>query len=184
MTMGKAIDLTNHRFGRLISVKRVGTKNGSALWLCLCGCGNTTEINARNLNSGNTKSCGCIHSEQLSKRNHENRLHGDADSRLYGIWHGMKQRCFDSNRKDFENYGGRGITVCDEWRSDYNAFRSWALANGYDYNADYMKCTIDRINVNDSYNPQNCRWVDAKYQANNRRKRKGSESSCKLSVER
>ena len=170
--MSRLIDLTEKRFGRLTVIKRVGTKNDSPLWLCECECGNSAEINTRSLSTGNTKSCGCIHSEQLAKRNYENRIHGDVDSRLYGIWHGMKQRCYDSNRKDYENYGGRGITVCDEWKEDYSAFQKWALGNGYNYNADYMKCTLDRVKVNGPYAPWNCRWVDAKTQANNRRERK------------
>ena len=163
------LNLAGKKFGRLTAIKRVGTKRGSALWLCECECGNTAEVNARMLNFGNTKSCGCLHSEQLAKRNYENRIHGDADSRLYGVWHGMKQRCYDSNRKDFKNYGERGITVCDQWKNDYSAFLKWSLDNGYDCNADYMKCTLDRINGNDSYNPQNCQWVDSQTQAKNRR---------------
>jgi hypothetical protein len=167
--MGALVDITGQRFGRLTAIKRIGTKQRSVLWLCECDCGNLFHAVARSLRSGNTKSCGCIHSEQLAKRNYENRIHGDVDSRLYGIWHGMKQRCCDPKRKDYKNYGGRGITICDEWVSDYAAFQEWALKTGYDYNAGYMQCTLDRIDTDGPYAPWNCRWVDAKTQANNRK---------------
>jgi hypothetical protein len=170
--MPALIDLTGRKFGRLTVIQRVGTKNKSPLWKCECDCGNFLETNTRSLKTGNTKSCGCIHSEQLVKRNHESRTHGDVDSRLYAIWHGMKQRCYDTNRKDYNNYGGRGITICNEWKDNYSHFQQWALNNGYDYEAEYMKCTLDRINVNGPYAPWNCRWVDSKVQANNRRNKK------------
>lgn len=162
--MPRAIDLIGQRFGRLTVTTRVGKKHGSALWQCTCACGTVTEVTTRSLRSGNTRSCGCIHKEELAARNRASAKHGFSDKeRLYNIWHSMRQRCNDPNRKDYSNYGGRGVKVCPEW-DDYQVFRSWSLANGY---ADNL--SIDRIDVNGSYCPDNCRWVDAKAQARNRR---------------
>lgn len=169
--MGGFIDLSGSKFERLIVLKRMGTKHQSPLWKCKCDCGNEVLVTTRSLKSKNTQSCGCIHSEQLIKRNNRQAKHNGEKERLYGVWHAMKQRCYDKNRKDFKNYGGRGIEVCEEWRNDYSAFRQWALKNKYNPEADFMTCTLDRINVNGSYEPSNCRWVDMKFQANNRRKK-------------
>lgn len=170
------IDITNQKYGQLTAIKRVGTKSGCALWQCVCDCGTITEIPVRSLRCGNTKSCGCVHSSLISARNKANAKHNGEGERLYGVWHAMKQRCTDPNRKDYENYGGRGIKVCDEWANDYAIFREWSLQNGYDENASYGQCTLDRIDPNGHYCQDNCRWTDAKLQANNRRRsKKGGE---------
>lgn len=99
-------------------------------------------------------------------------------SRLHIVWRSMNQRCYNPNKKSYPRYGGRGITVCDEWRNDFQAFYEWAIANGYDENADRYQCTIDRIDNDKGYSPDNCRWVDMKVQNNNKsnsKKEKGNE---------
>lgn len=170
--MAKLIDITGRKYDRLTVVSYQGkTSNRQSLWLCKCECGRLITVSKGKLTSGNTKSCGCLHSEQLAKRNKENAKHGLEKSRLYGVWHGMKQRCLDPNRKEYPYYGGRGITICNEWINDFIAFREWAFNNGYDEAAPYGVCTLDRIDVNGNYEPSNCRFVDSKTQAQNRRKK-------------
>lgn len=97
--------------------------------------------------------------------------HGLYKSRLYWVWHSMKDRCYNPKATSYKHYGGRGIKVCDEWKNSFKAFYDWAYSNGYDENAPRNKCTIDRINNDGDYEPSNCRWVDAKIQASNQRKR-------------
>ena len=159
--------LVGQRFGRLTVVEDLGTQGrGEKYCRCLCDCGESVDIRQISLLDGNTKSCGCLHKEQLAKRNKETALlNGDTVNpkykRIYQIWIGMKNRCFSPNNANYYLYGGRGITVCKEWLKWEN-FRDWALNNGYKDNL-----TIDRINGDDIYRPGNCRWATYEQQANN-----------------
>lgn len=167
--MGRFIDLSGKTYGNLKVIKRIGTaKNGDSIWRCQCKCGNYHDVNASSLKSGNTKSCGCMAKEW---RIAPHLKHGKSKTRLYHVWHGMIQRCNNSEHKEFCNYGGRGITVCREWQGEkgFEAFEKWANENGFDENAERSVCTLDRVNVNGNYEPNNCRWVDMKAQSNNKR---------------
>lgn len=158
--MSKKIDLLGQRFGRLTVIEESPVRiNQQVCWICKCECGNITKpILAGNLKKGHTKSCECLRTK-----------HNMHKTRLYEVWHAMKDRCYNSHKKAYKNYGGRGITVCEEWRNDFKAFHSWAIANGYDPNAKQGECTLDRIDVNGNYEPTNCQWVSMKVQQNNRR---------------
>jgi hypothetical protein len=101
--------------------------------------------------------------------------HGESHTHLYAVWKSMRQRCQNSNHRAYLRYGGRGISVCDEWQ-DYEKFKEWALSSGYDESAGGYKCSLDRVDNNGGYNPSNCRWVDYKIQANNRRNYKVANS--------
>jgi len=165
--MPAAVDITGKKFGMLVAIRRVGSKSGRALWECKCDCGNTAYRLAKSLNYGEVVSCGCKHLKILRTNAITHNKWGE---RLYWVWHSMMQRVDNPNRREYRWYGRRGITVCDEWR-DYEKFREWAYANGYDENAPRGECTIDRINYDGNYEPSNCRWVGMDVQRKNRRPR-------------
>ena len=149
-------DLTGQRFGRLLCKSQAGkNKRGDILWECVCDCGNTCFVASTSLKRGRTKSCGCLRNEYLHKPKAGKKTHGKTNSRLYAVWRGMKQRCNDPNSDNYYRYGGRGISVCDEWVSDFTAFEKWAMENGYDETAPQGKFTVDRINNDGNYEPSN-----------------------------
>lgn len=159
-------DLMGMRFGRLTVIERAddyvqGSGRRRVRWRCKCDCGNETIVTADSLTGGHTISCGCYHMERITE---SNSTHHESNTPLYAVWNGMKSRCYNPNSTFYNYYGGRGICICDDWKNSYVKFRDWALENGYD-----SGLSIDRINVDGNYCPENCRWIDCVAQANNRR---------------
>jgi hypothetical protein len=161
---GKVKDYTGHRFGRLTVIAYAGSVSqgtkghtGSA-WKCLCDCGEERIVRRKSLTEGNTKSCGCLQREVLSK---SCTTHGKSHTRTWNIWSSMKSRCGNPNTSEYSAYGGRGIVVCDRWKQSFAAFYQ-----------DMGECppgySIERVNVNGNYEPANCKWIPLQAQHDNK----------------
>lgn len=168
--MANKYDLTGQRFGRLVAMYAVPNNNYRSRWHCVCDCGKTKDVLQQNLANGHVRSCGCL----LAERNQEKLAvinselgredHHETRTRLYRIWVGIKSRCFGKTSSAYRNYGGRGISVCPEWAESFGSFREWAFSHGYS-----DKLSIDRIDADGDYTPENCRWVGGSVQAFNKR---------------
>lgn len=178
--------LSGKRIGRLSVLERVDdfrSPNGKAIiaYRCKCDCGNEKILRKCHLAYGKTLSCGCLQREKLGNMR---RIHGlSHKERLYSLWLNMKDRCSNPNNNHYKSYGGRGISVCEEWKNDYIAFRKWCINNGYKEEirkSGRNNLTIDRIDVNGNYNPDNCRFLTNKENCLNKRNTMSNDERYKI----
>ena len=181
-------ELTGMRFGRLVVIRRdeENQSHHEKVWICKCDCGNEKSVTTSHLTTGSVRSCGCIRKEQaitrFKKAAGDNITHGKSGTHLYSIWEGMKQRCKNPDNPVYRWYGGKGVRVCDEWQ-DFSTFAEWSYSHGYIDLQDIPrseKLSIDRIDSDGNYCPENCQWITIS--ENTRKGAKSRWKNAKCSV--